>query len=282
MLLRASPERAAMPQVKAEKDSEFLSTLARGLTVLRAFSKDQPTMTLARVAASTGLSPAVARRCLHTLVALGYVGKEGKNFLLTPEVMSFASAFLESMNVEEVVRPHLQEVRDRTGDSSSLAVLSLPDVLYLVHVSTRRMVRLAAGMGTRFPAYATSLGRILLAHLPDAERERYLEQAALEKYTDRTITDPVRLRKIMLTARDNDYASIQDELDYGIVSVAVPVRAGNGEVVAAINCSTATSRVEPGEMLETRLPLLREAAREIEIELRRYPALVHSIRARGA
>mgnify|MGYP001825583543 CR=1 FL=1 len=267
---------------KPKKDSEFLNTLARGLSVLRAFSKERPTMTLTEVAAYTSLSPAVARRCLNTLVQLGYVGKKGKTFLLTPEVMSFASAFLESMNIEEVVRPHLQDVRDRTGDSSSLAVFSNPDILYLIHVSTNRMVRLAAGVGTRFPAYATSLGRILLAHLPDDKLDDYFAGTEFVKFTDRTITDRERLKKIVLQARQNDYASIQDELDYGIVSVAVPIRAGTPEVIAAINCSTATSRVEPGEMLETRLAFLREAAKEIEIELRRYPALVHSIRAQGS
>jgi IclR family transcriptional regulator, pca regulon regulatory protein len=266
---------------KPQKDSEFLNTLARGLSVLRAFSKEHPAMTLTEVAARTSLSPAVARRCLNTLVQLGYVGKQGKTFLLTPEVMSFASAFLESMNIEEVVRPHLQDVRDRTGDSSSLAVFSNPDILYLIHVSTSRMVRLAAGVGTRFPAYATSLGRILLAHLPDEKLDDYLANTEFLRLTDKTITDRDRLRKIILQARQNDYATIQDELDYGIVSVAVPIRAGTPDVIGAINCSTSTSRVEPGEMLDSRLPYLREAAREIEIELRRYPALVHSIRAQS-
>jgi len=271
-----------MSAAKPEKDSEFLSTLARGLSVLRVFSREHPEMTLSEVAASTSLSPAVARRCLHTLLELGYVGKKGKHFLLTPEVMSFASAFLESMNMEQVVRPHLQVVRDRTGDSSSLAVFSDPDVLYLIHVSTNRMVRLAAGIGTRFPAYATSLGRILISQLPENRISQYLENTELIRFTDKTITDRNRLRQIFMQARKNDYATIQDELDYGIVSLAVPIRAGDGEALAAINCSTATSRVEPGELLETRLPLLREAAREIEIELQRYPALVHSIRAQSS
>ncbi len=264
------------------KDGEFLSTLERGLSVLRSFSRERPEMTLSEVASVTGLSPAVARRCLHTLVELGYIGRKDKLFLLTPEVMGFASAFLESMNLEEMIRPHLQVVRDRTGDSSSLAVLSGGDVLYLIHVSTNRMVRLAAGIGTRFPAYATSLGRILLAQLSDAELDAYLAQTEFRRFTDKTITDPSRLKKIMQQARSNEYAMTQDELDYGIVSVAVPIRAGGPGVVAAINCSTATSRIESGEMLDTRLPYLKEAAREIEIELQRYPALVHSIRAQAS
>jgi IclR family pca regulon transcriptional regulator len=263
------------------RDSEYLSTLARGLSVLRAFSRERPDMTLSEVAAATGLSAAVARRCLHTLVELGYVAKRDKRFLLTPEVMSFASAFLESMNLEQVVRPHLQDVRDETGDSSSLAVLSDPDVLYLVHVSTNRMVRLAAGVGTRFPAHATSLGRILVAHLPEEQVTAYARNTPLQRFTDRTLVDRERLEQVLRQARRNDYASIQDELDYGIVSVAVPVRAGSGDVVAAINCSTATSRVGLSEMLDTRLPVLRRAARAIEIELQRYPLLVNSILAAG-
>ncbi|MEE4280040.1 MAG: IclR family transcriptional regulator C-terminal domain-containing protein [Halieaceae bacterium] len=270
-----------MTAANPPKDSEYLSTLERGLSVLRAFSRERPEMTLSEVAAVTGLSPAVARRCLHTLVTLGYVARQEKRFLLTAEVMAFASAFLESMNLEQVVRPHLQEVRDETGDSSSMAVFSDPDVLYLVHVSTNRMVRLAAGVGTRFPAHATSLGRIIVAHQPAEMMERYLAETPLTRYTEKTIVDRTRLAQILRQAARNDYASIQDELDYGIVSVAVPVRAGDSEVIAAINCSTATSRVDPGEMLDTRLPVLRRAARAIEIELQRYPVLVNSIRAAG-
>jgi len=268
-----------MPAAASTKDSEYLSTLERGLSVLRAFSRERPEMTLSEVASQTGLSPAVARRCLHTLVELGYVAKEGKRFLLTAEVMSFASAFLESMNLEQVVRPHLQEVRDETGDSSSMAVFSDPDVLYLLHVSTNRMVRLAAGVGTRFPAHATSLGRIMAAHLSPERQRAYLATTPLNRYTDKTIVDRQRLEQILKQAARNDYASIQDELDYGIVSIAVPLRASDGDVIAAINCSTATSRVDPGEMLDTRLPILRRAARSIEIELQRYPVLVNSIRA---
>ncbi len=264
-----------------KKDGEYLSTLERGLSVLRAFTRERPEMTLSEVAAATSLSPAVARRCLHTLVELGYVGRDGKHFLLTPEVMGFASAFLESMNVEQVIRPHLQIVRDQTGDSSSMAVLSGPDILYLIHVSTNRMVRLAAGIGTRFPAYATSLGRVLLTALSDTELERYLDSVEPRHFTEKTITDKERLKKIVQQARQNGNAMIHDELDYGIVSVAVPIRCGGPEIIAAINCSTATSRVDVGEMLETRLPYLHEAAREMEIELQRDPAVVHSIRAKS-
>jgi len=236
-------------------------------------------MTLSEVAAVTELSPAVARRCLNTLVELGYVGKKGKLFLLTPEVMGFASAFLESMNLEEVVRPYLQQVRDKTGDSSSLAVLWDAEILYLVHVSTNRMIRLVAGVGTRFPAYPTSLGRVLLAYQEQSRIDDYLADLETQKLTTKTVTAKSELRRIFRQVRKDGFASIQDELDYGIVSVAVPVLGPQGKILAAINCSTATTRVNKKAMVASRLPELREAAKKIEVELRRYPILVHSIRS---
>lgn len=235
-------------------------------------------MTLSEVATVTSLSPSVVRRCLNTLVHLGYVGRKGKLFLLTPEVMNFASAYLESINVEEVVHPYLQTVRDQTGDSSSLSVLSHDEILYLVHVSTNRMVKLAAGIGTRFPAHATSMGRVILAYRSDEFLDRYLKDADLQAFTDKTVTSKSRLRAILKKTRKQGYAAIQDELDYGIVSVSVPVFDDTGAVLAAINCSTATTRVNQSEMVKTRLPFLQKASKQIEIELRRYPILVHSIR----
>ncbi|MDJ0760579.1 MAG: IclR family transcriptional regulator C-terminal domain-containing protein [Woeseiaceae bacterium] len=270
-----------MPAAKkpAKKDTEFLSTLARGLSVLRVFTKERPEMTLSEVAVATELNPAVARRCLHTLVELGYVGKEGKMFLLTPEVMGFASAFLESMNLEEVVQPHLQKVRDKTGDSASLAVYSNQEILYLVHVSTFRMVRMGAGVGTRFPVYPTSLGRVLLAFQPEGRIEDYFDSVELKKLTSQTVTSVPRLRKTLREVRNNGFASIQDELDYGIVSVAVPIFAPDGDILAAINCSTATTRITEEEMVDSRLPQLRRAAAKIEGELARYPILMHSIKS---
>ena len=178
-------------------DSEYLSTLERGLSVLRAFGRENPQMTLSEVAEVTALSPAAARRCLNTLVKLGYVAKHRRHFLLRPEVMSFASAYLDSMSLGEIVRPHLQAVRDETGDSSSLAVLSGYDILYLVHVSTNRMVRLASGIGTRFPAYATSLGRAMLAFEGTDVQNHYLDTCQFESFTEHTITSRADLRRVL-------------------------------------------------------------------------------------
>lgn len=272
---------ATMSREESGDTGEFITSLARGLAVLRAFTKERPELTLSQVAAVTSLSPATARRCLHTLVRLGYATQRGKLFLLRPSVVAFASAYLESTNLEQVVRPHLQDVRDRTGDSSSLAVLADAEILYLVHVSTNRMIRVPVSVGTRFPAYPTSLGRVLLANLSPAALDQYLRKTPFVALTDRTETSRTALRRLLLRAREDGYAAVQDELDYGIVSIAVAVFDASGEALAAINCSTSTGRADRKAMIATRLPLLETAARNIEAELERYPMLAHSLGRAG-
>ncbi|WP_439534526.1 IclR family transcriptional regulator domain-containing protein [Polymorphobacter sp.] len=260
------------------KDPEYLSTLERGLKVLRAFDAAHPEMALSDVAAVTGLSPAVARRCLNTLVALGYVAQTGRRFLLRPEVLAFGSAYLQSMNIEQVAAPPLQSLRDQTGDSASLAVRSGRDILYVCHIPTQRRIRLGAGVGTRFPAHATSMGKVLLAYEEPEEIEKFLAEGPLARMTERTVTDPEALLARLDLIADRYYDSALDELDYGIVSVAVPIFDPDDNIVAAINCSTSTTRISQDELVSTRLPLLREAASTIEEELRRWPMLARSLK----
>lgn len=264
-------------KVQSGKDSEYLSTLERGLKVLRAFDATHPEMQLSEVAQVTQLSPAVARRCLNTLVQLGYIAQFGRKFLLRPEVLSFGTAYLSSMNVEQVILPTLQKLRDDTGDSSSMAVLSGSDILYVAHVSTNRRIRLGANVGTRFPAHATSLGKVLLAFQPEQVIARYMEMADLQRFTERTVTSADTMAQRLQSARETGYDSALDELDYGIVSVAVPVFDGNRKAIAAINCSTSTTRISQDELVRTRLPMLREAAAEIGNALQRWPRLMHSL-----
>jgi IclR family transcriptional regulator, pca regulon regulatory protein len=266
---------------RAPKDPEYLSTLERGLSVLRAFDQDHSEMTLTEVGNRTGLSAAVARRCLNTLVALGYVGQHGRKFLLRPEVLSFGSAFLASMHVEQICLPPLQQMRDQTGDSASLSVLAGHDILYVAHVSTDRRFRLAASVGTRYPFHATSMGKVVLAFRSDVEINATLAAAKLVRLTERTLTDVDQLRQRLSLVRERGYDSALDELDYGIVSVAVPVFDPHGQAIAAINCSTSTTRISQDELVRTRLPLLRAAVQEIEQALKRWPALVHALSANG-
>jgi IclR family pca regulon transcriptional regulator len=262
---------------KPPKDSEYLSTLERGLKVLRAFDAEHPEMLLSEVARLTELSPAVARRCLNTLVQLGYVSQYGRKFLLRPEVLSFGTSYLSSMHIDQLVLPPLQQLRDDTGDSTSMAVLSGDDILYVAHVSTNRRIQLGATAGTRFPLHATSLGKVLLAFQKPEAITAYLERAALTRFTEHTIISRDGLEARLREARSTGYASALDELDYGIVSVAVPVFDGQRQIVAAINCSTSTTRISQDELVRTRLPLLRGAADEIGKALQRWPALIHSL-----
>ncbi|MEQ5787931.1 helix-turn-helix domain-containing protein [Erythrobacter sp. NFXS35] len=260
------------------KNPEFLSTLERGLRVLKVFDEDHPEMTLSEVAVRTALPPAVARRCLITLVELGYVGQHERKFLLRPAVLTIGSAFLASMQIEQVVLPPLQALRDQTGDSASLAVLSGSDILYVAHVSTDRRFRVAANVGTRFPFHATSLGKAVAAQLPEYERTALLAAAPFQRFTERTVTEAAALDERLSLIAARGYDSALDELDYGIVSVAVPVFGRDNRVIAAINCSTSTTRISQDELVRTRLPLLRNASGEIEASLRRWPALETSLR----
>lgn len=258
------------------KDPEYLSTLERGLSVLRSFDEEHAEMTLSQVAARTGLSPAVARRCLNTLVALGYVGQHGRQFLLQPAVLTLGSAFLSSMRIEQIALPPLQHLRDQTGDSASLSVLSGCDILYVAHVSTDRRFRLGANVGTRYPFHATSMGKAIAAFSSEEKLEALL-QCERPRLTEHTVTDAQLLRDRLKLVRERGYDSALDELDYGIVSVAVPIFDKDRQAIAAINCSTSTTRISQDELVRTRVPILRRAASEIEAALRNWPALLHSL-----
>lgn len=259
------------------KDGEYINSLARGLAVLRSFTRERPEMTLSEVAVQTELNPAVVRRCLNTLHHLGYVGKKGKLFLLRPEVLSIGSAYLESMNLEEAVQPTLQKVRDNTGNSTALAVLSGSEALFLVYVSTKTLARIAAGVGTRFPLYNTAAGRVLLAFQEKEKIEDYFKNTEIVQHTETTETSLAKLKTLLNKVKKQGYSSIKAELDYGIVSVSVPIFNEDNNIVASIVCSTSTGRKTEEEMVKAVVPELQKAAQEIELELRRSPMLVHSI-----
>jgi len=192
-------------------------------------------------------------------------------------VLAFGSAYLTSMNIEQVAVPPLQNLRDLTGDSASLAVRSGREILYVCHIPTNRRIRLGAAVGTRFPAHATSMGKVLLAFQDERAIDTFLAAAPLARLTERTVTDPQAFRDRLHQIRERRYDSALDELDYGIVSVAVPIYGPDDRVVAAINCSTSTTRISQDELGRTRLPMLRDAAGAIEAELRRWPTLARSL-----
>jgi IclR family pca regulon transcriptional regulator len=262
--------------------AEHVASLERGLRVLQTFSREHAQLTLSEVAALTKLSPATARRSLHTLEALGYVGRSGRRFLLRPKVLGISSGYLNAINAEMVLQPFLQELVTEVGGSSSVTILDDLHIVYLAHASANRAIRLTAGVAARYPAYPTSMGRVLLAFQPDWVIDAYFSRATLVALTEHTETNPAALRRILREARAKGYASIQDELDYGIVSVAVPILAPDGTIVAAANCADVTTRLSREEIVRKRLPSLRQAVRRIEGMLRQYPELANSVASQNA
>ncbi len=245
--------------------------------MLQTFSGEYPQLTLSEVAALTGLTPATARRSLHTLEELGYVGRTGRRFLLRPKVLAIGTGYLSAINAEVVLQPFLQEVVNEVGGSSSVTVLDEIDIVYIAHASLNRAIRLTAGAGSRYPAYPTSMGRVLLAFQPESSIDAYFERASLRRLTEQTETNPAALRRILKEVRTKGYAAIQDELDYGIVSVALPIFGPHGRIVAAANCSDVTNRLDRDTMIKKRLPVLRQAVRRIEGMLTQHPELTNSV-----
>jgi len=256
---------------------EFVASLERGLRVLQTFSREHPQLTLSEVASLTQLTPATARRSLHTLETLGYVGRSGRQFLLRPKVLAVGAGYLSAINAQVVLQPFLQDVVNEVGGSSSVTVLDEVDIVYIAHASLNRAIRLTAGAGSRYPVYPTSMGRVLLAFQPESSVDAYLHRATLRKLTEHTETDPSVLRKILRDVRTKGYAAIQDELDYGIVSVALPIFGPHGRIVAAANCSDVTNRLDRDTMVKKRLPVLRQAVRRIEGMLTQHPELTNSV-----
>jgi IclR family pca regulon transcriptional regulator len=255
---------------------QFVTSLARGLAVLRAFGSAGPELTLSEVAAATDLSPAVARRFLLTLVQLGYVKKVGRRFVLTPQVMELGAGYPDSVNLAEVALPHLQQLRDETGDSVSLTTLTGVDVIHLCHVQTKGLLRFAVTPGSRVPAYVSATGRSILAFQPESRLTEYFAAAQLLPRTPHTVTTEAGLRDRLDRARRDGYALVVDELDFGITVLGVPIRIDE-VAIAGISCATASGREPADEFVRSRLPLLQAAAAALRQQLDRFPALVHSL-----
>jgi len=250
--------------------------LAKGLEVIRAFTHEHSGMTLSEIAAIARMPAATARRCLLTLEELGYVTRSGRTFLLRPKVLELGAAYLESMDIEHLTLTHLEELAHKTGDSAALCVLDGTDIVYVARTSVRTILRLEAHVGSRFPAHATSTGRVLLAGLSPERFERYLQTTKFVALTDRTVTDASRLRQIVDDCRRSGYSAVEDELAYGVVAVAVPVFDPNGRVVAALNSSSHSRKITKTKLVRERLGMLQKASREISAELARVPGLAMS------
>jgi IclR family pca regulon transcriptional regulator len=252
---------------------EAMGGLAKGLSVIRAFSSDHAALTLSEIARSAGIPAATARRCLLTLEEGGYVTRNGRNFLLRPKVLELGAAYLESMNIEHVTRTHLEELARKTSDSAALCVLDGAEIVYVARASVRTLVRLEAHVGSRFPAHATSMGRVLLAGVSADRLRLYFETASFQALTERTVTNPGRLRELIDGTRRSGYAVIVDELAYGVIALAVPVFDQQGRVVAALNTSSHSRRIGKTKLVRERLKMLQQVSRQISSDLATSPWL---------
>jgi IclR family pca regulon transcriptional regulator len=261
---------------KSAPRREAMGGLAKGLAVIRAFACEHSGLTLSQIAAYAGMPAATARRCLLTLEELGYVIHRGRLYLLRPKVLELGAAYLESMDIERLTQTHLEELARETGDSAALTVLDGKDIVYVARASVRTLLRLEAHIGSRFPAYATSMGRVLLAGLPEEQLTAYLRTQKFPALTSHTVTDPKRLRQIIEECRRAGYCAVQDELAYGVVAVAVPVFDQQRRVVAALNSSSHSRRVSKAKLVRDRLAMLRRASADISAEMSRIPGLALS------
>lgn len=242
---------------------DFVQSLVRGLEVIRAFGKEAPRLTLSEVAKATGLTRATARRFLLTLVEIGYVSWDGKHFTLTPKVLGLGYAYLSSMPFWDIAQAYMEEVVEAVRESCSISVLDGTEIVYVARVPTKRIMAVGLSIGTRLPAYCTSMGRVLLADLPPDELDRYFAAARLEKLTERTVAVEAELRRLLADIRRQGHAVVDQELEHGLLSVAVPIRDPRGRVLAALNVGSHAARWSRASVEREILPRLTRAAEEI-------------------
>jgi IclR family transcriptional regulator, pca regulon regulatory protein len=263
------------------RSGDFVQSLERGLAVLRSFGPGPSSLpagtggrshqTLSEVAQHTGLTRAAARRFLLTLVELGYVHFDGRLFSLRPRVLELGYAYLSTLSLGDIAVPHMKDLVAVTRESSSIAVLDGEDIVYVVRVPTARIMTVAIAVGTRFPAHATSMGRVLLAALPPPGRAAYLAEARLDALTRRTVTDRAALADALDDVRTQGYSLVDQELEDGLRSIAAPIVGRDGTVQAAINVSVHATRASLDVLRRTYVPELLAAAQRISADLGARP-----------
>jgi IclR family pca regulon transcriptional regulator len=272
---------ARAPETERPPDADrqqSLQSLERGMAVIQVFSRERPALTLSEVATLTGITRATARRILLTLEKLGHVRSDGRLFSPTPRLLTLGWAYLSSLNLSELALPLMETLVEETHESCSAATLDLPDVVYVARMPTRRIMTISLGVGSRLPAHCTSIGRVLLAGLPDDELDAFVAVAELEAFTERTITDRVRLRAAIDVVRAEGWAMVDQELEIGLRSIAAPLRVG-GATIAAINLAAAAPRVPVDELRGVMLPELRRTAELISAALERERRAVAPVAA---
>ncbi|WP_399890947.1 IclR family transcriptional regulator C-terminal domain-containing protein [Streptomyces sp. BBFR51] len=247
-------------------DTDFVQSLARGLEVIKVFDADHPSRSLSDVARATGLSRAAARRSLLTLLKLGYVRSEGTLFGLTPKTLELGHAYLRALSTPQIAEPHLKDLMHDVHETTALSVLDGDHVVHVARVPARGVITVSINVGSRFPAYATAMGRVLLAGLDDDAFQGYLGRVDLQPLTDRTVRDTGELRTIIESVRDSGFCVADQELNQGLRAVAVPVRNRSGAVIAAANIAVGAGMRGLDE-LRAMVPRLQTCAAGIEADL---------------
>ena len=266
------------PSSGAPPSSDYVQSLARGLAVIKVFDVDHPKLTLSDVARRTELTRATARRFLLTLNELGYVQTDGSLFWLTPRVLELGYSYLSSLSLPEIAGPHLEALAEKVRESSSVSILDGDDVVYVARVPVSRIMTVSINIGTRFPAFATSMGRVLLAGLPPEDIDAYLDRVRLDHLTLHTVVDVAHLRTEIEAARRQGYCIVDQELELGLRSLAAPIVDPDGRVVAAVNISTQAARYSLDVVHADLVPAVRATAAAISGDLartRHRPALPH-------
>jgi len=262
--LPGSPARSAEPAEIPDKPGDsYVQSFARGLSVIRAFNADHPAQTLTDVAAATGLTRAGARRILLTLQTLGYVEAEGRLFRLTPKILDLGFAYLTSMPFWNLAEPVMEELSAEVHESCSAAVLDRTEIVYVLRVPTHKIMTINLSIGSRLPAYCTSMGRMLLSALDDEALDATLGATPLYAHTSRTVTDKDELKKIIEQVRKQGWAIVDQELEGGLISISAPIRNRQGRVIAAMNISGNAQRTSAAQMVETFLDPLQQAAQRV-------------------
>lgn len=249
--------------------SDFVQSLARGIEVIRAFSADSRRLTLADVSRATGLTRATCRRLLLTLVELGYASTNGKTYELTPRVLDIGYSYLASLQINEIAQPYLEALSDEVHESSSVSVLDGTDIVYVARVPTKRIMTVAIGLGSRFPAYQTSMGRVLLAELDDDEIVDLFARSDRSRQTPRTVTTSTELLDRIAQVRAAGWCLVDQELEDGVRSIAAPVRDASGGAVAAVNVSTHAGRTDLDQIHDFFVPRLLATSTSISEALAR-------------
>ncbi len=257
------------------KDADFIQSLERGLAVIQTFSHEHPTLTVSEAAKITDLSRPKVRRILLTLESLGYLKSKNGHFTLTARVLSLGYAYISSKNIWDIANQHMKDLVDQTGESTSISVFDDTEIVYVARIPTKRIMTISLDVGSRLPAYATSMGQVLLAHLSSPGLEEYFCNVELKSFTEKTIIDKFKLAEKFSEIRENGWVFVEQQLEDGLSSIAAPIRNAEGQVIAAINISAHAGRISSKTREEVFVPLLLQTANRISSEISKSHYIPH-------